>query len=186
MRTLVITQNITLDGSIEMLGDWFDPQEGAAGDGADQLAEVRRQDETADALLLGRRTFEDFRGYWPLQTEDPTGITAYLDQVRKLVVSSTLGDPGWEPTTVLTGDPVRAVRELKEQPGQDIVVTGSITLCHALVAAGLVDEYRLFTHPVVQGRGRRLFPEGVEVPRLRRLDAKAFGNGVTYAAYAPV
>ena len=78
------------------------------------------------------------------------------------------------------------MRELKEQPGQDIVVTGSITLTHALIAAGLVDEYRLFTYPAVQGRGRRLFPDGVEVPRLRRLDAKTFGNGVTYAAWAPV
>ena len=185
MRTLAITQNVTLDGVIEMLGDWFDPQEGAAADATDLMAEVRRQDETADALLLGRRTFEDLRGYWPAQTEDPTGITAYLNQVRKYVVSTTLTDPRWEPTTVLGGDAVAAVRELKEQPGQDIVVTGSITLCHALVAAGLVDEYRLFTCPVVQGRGRRLFPEGVEVPRLRRLDAKSFGNGVTYAAYAP-
>ncbi len=185
MRTLVITQNITLDGSIEMLGDWFDPQEGAEQDASDHLAEVRRQDETADALLLGRRTFEDFRSYWPKQTEDPTGITAYLNQVQKYVVSSTLTDPGWEPTTVLAGDPVAAVRELKERPGQDIVVTGSISLCHALVGAGLVDEYRLFTHPVVQGRGRRLFPDGYEVPRLRRLDAKTFGNGVTYVAYAP-
>lgn len=64
-------------------------------------------------------------------------------------------------------------------------MTGSISLCHTLVAAGLVDEYRLFTHPVVQGRGRRLFPDGYEVPRLRRLDAKTFGNSVTYASYAP-
>jgi len=182
MRTLAITQNVTLDGSIEMIGNWFDPQQ----DASDLLDEVRRQDATADALLLGRRTFEDFRGYWPAQTEDPTGISDYLNQVSKHVVASTLTDPGWEPTTVLRGDPVADVRELKEQPGQDIVVTGSITLCHALVAAGLVDEYRLFTYPVVQGRGRRLFPEGVEVPRLRRLDAKSFGNGVTYAAYAPV
>ena len=182
MRTLVITQNITLDGSIEMIGDWFDPQAGTD----DLLAEVRRQDEAADALLLGRQTFEDFRSFWPQQTEDPTGITDYLNQVQKYVVSSTMTDPGWDPTTVLAGDPVPAVRELKAQPGRDIVVAGSITLTHALVAAGLVDEYRLFTFPVVQGRGRRLFPDGVEVPRLRRLDAKTFDNGVTYAAYAPV
>lgn len=182
MRTLALTQNITLDGAVEMIGDWFDPQQ----DDGDQLAEARRQDETADALLLGRRTFEDFRGYWPLQTEDPTGITAYLDRAQKFVVSSTLTDPGWEPTTVLRGDPVAAVRELKQQPGRDIVVTGSITLTHALVAAGLVDECRLFTYPVVQGRGRRLFPDGVELPRLRRLDVRTFANGVTYSAYAPL
>lgn len=184
MRTVAITQNITLDGSIEFLGDWFDPQEGARQDNSDQLAESHRQDERADALLLGRRTFEDFRSYWPVQTEDPTGITAYLNQVQKYVVSSTVTDPGWEPTEVLSGDPVAQVRELKEQPGQDIVVTGSIRLCHTLIQAGLVDEYRLFTYPVVQGRGRRLFPDGHEAPRLRLLDTKAFRSGVTYTAYA--
>jgi dihydrofolate reductase len=182
MRTLAITQNITLDGSIEFLGDWFDPQAGDQGN-ADVLEEIRRQDERSDAFLTGRRTFEDLRGFWPEQTDDPTGITDYLNQVQKYVVSSTLTDPGWEPTEVLSDDPVAQVRALKEQPGQDIVVTGSITLCHALIEAGLVDEYRLFTYPVVQGRGRRLFPDGHEVPRLRLLDTKAFRSGVTYTAF---
>ena len=181
MRTLAITQNITLDGSIEMLGDWFDPQ---GQDTEDLLAEIRRQDERADAFLTGRHTFEALRGYWPQQTDDPTGITAYLNQVQKYVVSSTLTDPGWEPTEVLSGDPVAQVRALKEQPGKDIVLTGSITLCHALIEAGLVDEYRLFTYPVVQGRGRRLFPDGAEAPRLTLLESMRFSNGVTYTAYA--
>ncbi len=111
---------------------------------------------------MGRRTFVDLRGYWPKQTDDPTGITDYLNRVQKYVVSSTLTDPEWENSTVLAGDPVKEVRALKQQPGQDIVVTGSITLCHTLIEAGLVDEYRLFVYPVVQGRGRRLFPDGFE------------------------
>jgi dihydrofolate reductase len=105
--------------------------------------------------------------------------------VQKYVVTSTLADPQWQNTTVLKGDPVDEVRALKERPGQDIVVTGSITLCHTLVEAGLVDEYRLFVYPAVQGRGRRLFPEGYEVLRLRLLDAKAFRSGITYSRYAP-
>jgi len=181
MRTLAITQNITVDGSIEMLGDWFDPQ----ADNHDVLAETHRQDESADAFLTGRRTFEDFRSYWPEQTNDSTGITDYLNQVRKYVVSSTMTDPKWQNSTILFGDPVEQVTALKEQPGEDIVVTGSITLCHALVTAGLVDQYRLFVYPVVQGRGRRLFPQGYELPRLRLLDAKSFRSGITYSCYAP-
>ena len=185
MRTLAITQNITVDGAVEMLGDWFDPQGPAEVDTSDQLDELHRQDSTADALLLGRQTFEDFRGYWPLQTDDPTGITAYLNQVQKYVVTATLTDPQWQNTTVLKGDPVDEVRALKERPGQDIIVTGSITLCHALIGAGVVDEYRLFVYPAVQGRGRRLFPDGYELPRLRLLEAKAFRSGVTYSRYAP-
>jgi dihydrofolate reductase len=182
MRTLAITQNVTVDGSVEMLGDWFDPSD--QSDTADLVEEMRRQDSTADAFLVGRQTFEDLRSYWPAQTDDPTGITDYLNTVQKYVVSSTLTDPGWEPTTVLSGDPVAAVRELKQQPGQDIVVTGSITLCHTLIGAGLVDEYRLFTYPAVQGRGRRLFPDGFELPALRLVEARSFRGGVTYARYA--
>jgi dihydrofolate reductase len=184
MRTLAITQNVTLDGSIEMLGDWFDPQGQADVDQSDLLEELHRQDSTADGFLVGRQTFEDLRGYWPKQEEDPTGITAYLNQVQKYVVSSTLTDPQWQNSTILSGDPVTKVRALKDQPGQDIVVTGSITLCHALIPAGLVDEYRLFVYPVVQGRGRRLFPEGYELPRLRLLEVKSFRGGITLSRYA--
>ena len=183
MRTLVITQNITVDGSIEMLGDWFDPQ--GQADSSDLMAEMHRQDSTTDGFLVGRQTFEDLRGYWPQQTDDATGVTDYLNQVQKYVVSSTMTDPQWQNSTVLSGDPVDQVRELKEKPGQDIVVTGSITLCHTLIAAGLVDEYRLFVYPVVQGRGRRLFPDGFEVPALRLIESKAFRCGITYSSYAP-
>ncbi|MFI5508381.1 dihydrofolate reductase family protein [Mycobacterium sp. NPDC051804] len=180
MRNLVITQNITVDGAVEMLGDWFDPQ--LADD--DLVAESHRQDAEADALLVGRRTFEDFRGYWPQQTDDPTGVTAYLNGVAKYVVSSTMDDPQWENSTVLTGDPVEQTRTLKGQPGKDIVLTGSITLAHALIAAGLVDEYRLFVYPTVQGGGRRLFPDGTAFPRLALVEPpKAFSSGITLLRY---
>jgi dihydrofolate reductase len=99
------------------------------------------------------------------------------------VVSSTITDPQWQNTTVLSGDPVQQVRTLKEQPGQDIVITGSISLCHTLIDSGLVDEYRLFIYPVVQGRGRRLFPDGFELSGLRLIESRAFGH-IIYARYA--
>ena len=185
MRTLAITQNITLDGSIEMLDDWFDPEQQGADDMSDLLEEVHRQDAEADAFLTGRQTFEDLRSYWPTLTDDTTGVTDYLNQVSKYVVSSTMSDPRWQNTTVLSGDPVQEVRALKETDGQDVVLTGSIRLGHALIAAGLVDEYRLFVYPVVQGRGRRLFPDGFELPKLARQETKAFRGGITYSSYAP-
>lgn len=184
MRTLAITQNITLDGAIEMLGDWFDPQGQSRADNSDLLEEVHRQDSQADGFLVGRRTFELLRGYWPDLSDDPTGISDYLNRVQKYVVSSTITEPQWQNTTVLPTDPVQAVRALKQQPGEDIVVTGSITLCHTLIRAGLVDEYRFFVYPVVQGRGRRLFPHGFECPTLRLVESKAFRSGVTYSRYA--
>jgi dihydrofolate reductase len=123
------------------------------------------------------------RGYWPEQTEDPTGVTAYLNDVPKYVVSSMINDPQWQNTTVLSGDPIQQVRALKEQQGQDIVITGSISLCHTLIEAGLVDEYRLFVYPVVQGRGRRLFPDGFELAKLQLLESRTFGD-IVYLRYA--
>ncbi|MGE3289142.1 MAG: dihydrofolate reductase family protein [Pseudonocardia sp.] len=185
MRTLAITQNVTVDGSIEMLGDWFDPQSQGGVDTSDLLEELHRQDREADGFLVGRKTFEDLRGYWPTQSDDTTGITDYLNQVQKYVVSSTMTEPDWQNTTILAGDPVEEIRALKQRQGRDIVITGSITLCHALIEAGLVDQYRLFVYPVVQGRGRRLFPDGLEVPELKLLDAKVFRCGITYSRYAP-
>lgn len=186
MRKLVVTQNISLDGSIEFLTDWFTAQGQTQVDEGDQIAEIHRQDSTADALLVGRRTFTDFRGYWRDLTDDPSGISDYLNGVQKYVVSSTLTDPDWQHTTVLGGDPLDAIRRLKEQPGQDIVLTGSISLAHAVIEAGLVDEYRLFVYPSVQGRGRPLFPVGVEIPRLRLLETTSFRNGVVLTRYVPV
>jgi dihydrofolate reductase len=185
MRTLAITENITVDGSIEMLEDWFDPTRQGDTDKGDLLEEERRQGSEADALLLGRRTFEAFRGYWPKQTDDATGITEYLNRVQKYVVSSTLVDPGWENSTVLSGDPVEHVAALRQEDGKDIVLTGSISLAHTIIEAGLVDEYRLFVYPAVQGRGRRLFPDGYEVSRLRLLGSKAFRSGIVLQRYAP-
>jgi dihydrofolate reductase len=181
MRKLVVTQNITLDGAIEMLDDWFDPQ---LQDDA-LLAETHRQDRDADALLVGRRTFEDFRSYWPEQTDDTTGVTDYLNRVAKYVVSSTITDPLWDNSTILTGDPIEEAVTLKSQPGKDIVVTGSITLTHALIAGGVVDEYRLTVYPVVQGRGMRLFPEGTVIPKLELVEAPlSFSHGITVVKYA--
>lgn len=179
-RTLAVTQKVTVDSRVDMLGDWFDPQ--AQDD--DLLAFTQQQDARCDAVLLGRQTFVDFRGYWQARADDETGISSYLDTVTKYVVTSTLTEPEWPNSTILAGDPVSEVGRLKEKQGGDIVVTGSVTLTHALLRAGLVDELRLFTYPVLQGRGRHLTPDGWAPDRIRRIESRPFLNGVTYAAYA--
>jgi dihydrofolate reductase len=134
------------------------------------------------AVFLGRHTFEDFRGYWPQHIDEPAG--AYLDQVRKYVVSSSMTDPRWRNSTVLRGDPVDEVRRLKDSDGGDIMLTGSITLAHAALAAGLVDEIRLFVYPTIQGRGKGLVAEGTTLPDLELLGSKAFQSGVALLRYA--
>ena len=181
MRKLVVTENITLDGVIDMSGGWFDPlaRDVDQSDIAEVTAEHRN---SADALLVGRNTFEAFRGFWPAQTDDPTGVSDYLNAVQKYVVSSTLTEPGWQHSTVLRGELVEEVRALKQRPGLDIVSTGSIQLVHALIAAGLVDEFRLFVFPVVAGRGTRLF-ESTDT-RLRLVESRPFRSGAVLLRYA--
>jgi dihydrofolate reductase len=186
MRDLVVTENITLDGVIDASVGWFSVVDDAEVDQADLQAALREQAEAADAVLFGRVTFEEMRGYWPHQTDDPTGVTDYLNRVSKYVVSGTLDDPQWEPTTLLPPEELlEAIRALKAETGRDIVTTGSITLVHALIGGGLVDEYRLFVYPVVLGRGRRLFPEGTEVPVLRLVETRPFRSGVVLLRYRP-
>jgi dihydrofolate reductase len=182
MRDLIVTENVTLDGVIEATEGWF-AAAGGEHDVSDVEAALRDQREAADALVLGRVTFEQMRGYWPQQTDDPTGITDYLNQVAKYVVSSTLQDPEWQHTTVLRS--VDEIRSLKSTAGGDIVTTGSITLVRELVAAGLVDEYRLFTYPVVLGRGQRLFADTTAVPRLRLVDSQPFRSGIALLRHRP-
>jgi dihydrofolate reductase len=181
MRKLVVTENITLDGVIDMTGGWFDPLNEDV-DQSDITAATTEHQEAADALLVGRNTFEIFREFWPKQTDDPTGVSDYLNAVAKYVVSSTLEEPGWENSTVLRGPVVDEVRALKEGPGRDIVATGSIQLVHALIGEGLVDEYRLFVFPVVVGGGARLF-ESADL-ELRLLETRPFVSGAVLLRYA--
>jgi dihydrofolate reductase len=104
--------------------------------------------------------------------------------VHKVVVSTSLGDPEWENTTVIGADWRDRVRALKEEDGGDIVVTGSLTLVPDVIEAGLVDEYRLFVYPAVQGGGRRLFPDGREAALVLK-ESRTFANGVVLLVYTP-
>jgi dihydrofolate reductase len=183
-RDLIVTENTTIDSVIDATGDWFVP---SGSEDPDHVAEMRDVEErlraNADALLVGRLTFEAFRGYWPRQTDDTTGVTEYLNRVDKYVISSTLEEPGWEGTTVLRGDVADEVAALKDRPGGDIVTTGSITLVHALGRAGLVDEYRLFVYPVVLGQGRRLFEGPAGRHELALVETRAFTSGIVLLRY---
>ena len=183
MRELIVTQNITLDGVIDAAEGWFDVSGDEGVDQSDIIATVREEMATTDALLVGRVTFEQLRGYWPQQADDATGVRDHLNEVEKYVVSQTLQDPSWERSTVLRGPLLDQVRELKAQPGKGIVATGSMSLMPELIAGGVVDEYRLFVYPVVLGRGRRLFADATNVPRLHLAEARPFRSGIMLLRY---
>ena len=180
-RPLVVSENVSANGVIEFLDPWFDP--GGHGDTDDLMEVMRAQMANETSLILGRQTFEDFRGFWPLQEDDKTGIHAHLNQVPKYVVSSTLTDLGWENSTVIPGPLVDEVKALKAAGEGAIGVTGSISVVHALLAADLVDEVRLFVYPVLSSRGRNLVPEGLSLHHLALQESRTFRSGVVLLSY---
>lgn len=137
------------------------------------------------ALLLGRRTYEDFAGYWPHQTDNP--FTEVLDNIRKYVASRTLAEPlPWKNSTLLQGDATMAVATLKKEPGPDIAILGSGELIQSLSSGNLIDEYVLVIHPLVLGSGRRLFPDGGPSSELRLASSVTTTTGVVIATYRTV
>ncbi|MFC9947166.1 dihydrofolate reductase family protein [Streptomyces pratensis] len=182
---LVVQEFLTLDGVSQGPGS---PDEDRS-DGFDQGGWfVPHMDEEfeavaaawlgkADALLFGRRTYENFARDWPKMTEHP--FAPLMNGLPKYVASRSLETAGWKPTTVLNGDVASQVAELKRQPGRDLQIHGSSTLAQSLLAAGLVDELRLVIAPVVVGRGRRLFPDGGAPAGLRLVSHRTTPRGLS-------
>lgn len=189
MRRVAVTEHLTLDGVMQAPGR---PDEDTRGGFEHGGWAVPNNDEVmgrvmgegmaqGGSLLFGRRTYEDFYGFWPHQKDNP--YTEVLNNAEKFVASRTLTDPlPWNNSTLLKGDAAEAVKELKEQPGKDIGVLGSGELVQSLIRHQLVDEYLLMIHPLVLGSGRRLFPEGVH-SSLRLVDSVTTTTGVMIATY---
>lgn len=180
MRKLIAFELVSVDGVVESPGEW-------AFSYSDE--EMERENESgmaaSDALLLGRATYEEFASFWP---EQPGGtpMVDYINSVRKYVVSTTLEEPlAWNNSALIKGDIAQEIRSLKEQPGKNITITGSIMLARSLIKAGLLDELRLMVHPVVLGGGKRLFEAGGDREVLELADSKTFGTGVVSLTYRP-
>jgi dihydrofolate reductase len=142
--------------------------------------------QRADAFLLGRRTYEIFAGYWGVMPDpDSNPIAGPLNRRPKYVASTTLTDPQWAGTTVLSDDVAAAVGELKAKPGGELQVHGSGDLIRWLLDNQLVDEITLLTYPVVIGQGARLFPDTGQDTGLELVDSRATPSGVTIQIYRP-
>jgi dihydrofolate reductase len=189
MRKVAVTEHLTLDGVMQAPGRPDEDTRGGFQHGGwaipnndEVMARVMGEGMAkGGSLLFGRRTYEDFYGFWPHQKDNP--FTDVLNDAEKFVASRTLTDPlPWNNSTVLKGDAAETVKELKEQPGEDIGVMGSGELVQSLIRHRLVDEYLLMIHPLVLGSGRRLFPEGVH-SSLRLVDSVTTTTGVVIATY---
>jgi dihydrofolate reductase len=148
MRKIINSTYISLDGVIEAPHTW--PPTGPD----DEAATTIQTDLllACDAVLMGRRTYEGFAPVWPTRSGDP--YSDHINSMRKYVVSSTLRDPEWTNTTVIAGDPIEEIRRIKSEPGKDIVQYGFGVLSHALMEHGLLDELRLWVHPLFVGKAR--------------------------------
>ncbi|MDV8148036.1 dihydrofolate reductase family protein [Arthrobacter sp. B10-11] len=188
---LTLTQFLTLDGVSQgpgspeedttdgfNKGGWFVPylDEEFVKLAADWLGE-------ADALLFGRRTYDNFSRDWPRITDPDDPFTEKMNGLPKYVASQSLKTADWAPTTILSGDIAAQVSELKQESGRELQIHGSAALAQSLLAAGLLDELRLVIAPVVLGSGRRLFPEGGAEAGLRLIRNEATPGGLAVHVY---
>ncbi len=137
-----------------------------------------------DAMLLGRKTYQNFAAYWaPLGDENP--IASSMNNQNKFVVSTTLDKADWKNSTLLKGNVAEAIISLKQRPGKDINIVGSGTLVQSLLQLELIDELNLLICPVILGVGKRLFQEGVETRLLKPISSKTYGSGMTILTLQP-
>ena len=192
MRRLIASTFVSLDGIMQAPGG---PDEEPAGGFTLGGWTFNYWDEAMDPasagfdgkdreLVLGRKTYEIFEAHWPYQPDgDPTAIT--LNAARKHVASRTLTTLDWHNSTLLRGDVVAAITALKGQPGPDLQIIGSGNLIQTLQAASLIDEYHVWTFPVVLGRGKRLFGEAARPLALRLVRSQVSNTGVVMSTYVP-
>jgi dihydrofolate reductase len=176
---LVATEYVSLDGIFDEPGEWSFPyfNEEALKFKSDELA-------TADAQLLGRRTYEGFAKAWP--TMEGTGdFGVKFNSMPKYVVTSTLDRLDWTGSVPIKGDVIAEVRKLKEQPGNDLLLQGSGMLFNALMRENLIDLYKLMVHPIVIGHGNHLFDSTDGHRKLKLVDSKTFTTGIVIMQLVP-
>jgi len=187
MRDLVVSEFVTLDGVMEDPGgNEKSPYGGWSFQFWSDEAGKYKLDElfAADALLLGRKTYEGFAQAWRSRT-DEAGFADRMNGLPKYVPSTTLSRLEWNNSQLIKGDLAPAVRKLKEESGQYILVAGSCELVRGLLRHDLVDELRLMVHPIVVGGGKRIFPDGIDRKTLDLADAKPLPAGVVVLTYKP-
>nr|WP_315598327.1 dihydrofolate reductase family protein [uncultured Cupriavidus sp.] len=192
MRKLIASTFVSLDGVMQAPGG---PEEDPTGGFAfggwtfsfwDEVmgSSMKGLDGKNRELVLGRRTYEIFEAYWPYQPAD-SEIAQTLNAAKKHVASRTLNTVGWNNSTLLGGDVATAVAALKAEAGDDLQIIGSGNLIQSLRAASLIDEYNVWTFPVVLGGGKRLFEAGAAPGAMRLVESQASTTGVVLNTYVP-
>ena len=178
-RKIIAGLFISLDGVTESPNEW---QETFDDDmGKDLQASLDKQ----DAILLGRKTYEEWKQYWPDNTTDP--FASYINNIQKYVVSSTLEKVEWgNYNNILLIKDITELKKIKAMNGKDIGMSGSVTLVRSLLNAGLLDELYLMIHPVIVGKGKRLFNDNDSLKRLKLTYSKTTSSGTIIVKYEPI
>jgi dihydrofolate reductase len=180
MRDIVAVEFVSVDGVAEAPEKWttpyFDDEVGQA---------MQAGMDASDAMLLGRRTYEDFEAYWPDKTAEEDPYADYINATQKFVVSRTLKSVQWRNSTLITGDVAEELATLKRQNGKNLTIVGSPTLMRSVLRDGLLDRLDVLVFPIVVGSGKRLFEEGIGELPLELVDSRTFKTGVVSLAYAP-
>ncbi len=180
MRKIVAGLFVSLDGVVESSETWtseyFD---------AEVRHMIQSQLDAADAMLLGRRTYELFAAYWPDQTAEDEPLADSINNTPKLVVSTTLTSVEWRNSTLIAGDAMQELRRLKELSGRNMYVSGSPTLVRSLLGAGLLDELWLLVGPIVLGTGQHLFEDWTDRMPLQLVESRTTSSGFLSLLYRP-
>lgn len=177
MRKIVVSEFLSADGVMEAPDTWQFPFQ------TEEMGAItERQTSDTDAFLLGRVTYEIFAGFWPTMTNNEFGVADKYNSVPKYVVSTTLQQADWNNSTLIKSNVIEEIRRLKQQPGGNIGIIGSGKLVHSLLEAGLIVEVQVLIHPIVLGKGMRLFADGYH-SSMKLADSKILANGVVYLSY---
>lgn len=180
MGKISVAQFISLDGVIEAPHTWHFPY---ISD--DMQADVNANIHASEAFLLGSVTYSGFAEFWPTQTNNEFGIADKLNNAPKYVVSNSLKTADWNNSFIISGRLEDEIPKLKAKVNGLIGITGSARLILSLMEADLIDEYRLMVHPIVVGKGVRLFPDGIKTVPLKLVENKVYSSGVTLQVYEP-
>jgi dihydrofolate reductase len=180
MRKLVVSAWISLDGvfDADTMAQWYTPFDSEA-----RQTYIREGILTCDTILFGRTTYEMLAPYWSSLHDNEMGVAAKLNSAPKYVVSSKLKKADWNNTTIIRKNVIAEITRLKEQPSREIQIEGSALLVQSLMEADLIDEYRLLVHPVIAGKGKRLFKEGMTTDGLILVKTQPLDKGVLVLYY---
>lgn len=181
MRKIIVSAWVTLDGvyDADSMQEWFMPF-----NSDEKMEYIKGSILHADALLIGRTTYEMFEAYWPNTTTDDEELANQMNSMQKYVVSTTLEKAEWNNSGIINTNIIEEIKKLKKENGNEIQIPGSATLVQSLMKENLIDEFRFLVHPIILGNGKHFFKDGMKTAGMELVKTRMFDKGVVLLCYA--